>query len=457
METLELIAQKYSDYAWGLPLLILLIGGGIYLLILSRFLPFRFIGHAVNVLRGKYDNPDDPGEISHFQALSTALASTIGMGNIAGVAVAINIGGPGAMFWMWISAIIGMSTKFFTCTLAVMYRGKDSVGNIQGGPMYFIIEGLGKSWKPLAVFFSVCALIGALPVFNVNQLKQAINDILLVPNGIEVSFMSNLCIGLVLVAITAVVILGGLNRISKTAEKLVPSMVIIYFVAVVFILFAYRSEVPKYLMLMITDAFDANYFKKEEFLGGVLGGLILLGIRRGAFSNEAGIGTAPMAHGASKTSEPVREGLVAMLGPAIDTLFVCTLTALAILVTGVWQSSDANGVSLTAMAFNDAIPGIGKYVLLLCIATFSISSLFTYSYYGTKCMSFLFGDHNKHYYNYFYIASILLGATTSLSLMLNLIDGTFALMAIPTMTATLILAPKVVKEAKAYFIRMKNH
>jgi len=457
METLELIAQKYSDYAWGLPLLILLIGGGIYLLILSRFLPFRFIGHAVNVLRGKYDNPDDPGEISHFQALSTALASTIGMGNIAGVAVAINIGGPGAMFWMWISAIIGMSTKFFTCTLAVMYRGKDSVGNIQGGPMYFIMEGLGKSWKPLAVFFSVCALIGALPVFNVNQLKQAINDILLVPNGIEVSFLSNLCIGLVLVAITAVVILGGLNRISKTAEKLVPSMVIIYFVAVVFILFAYRSEVPKYLMLMITDAFDANYFKKEEFLGGVLGGLILLGIRRGAFSNEAGIGTAPMAHGASKTSEPVREGLVAMLGPAIDTLFVCTLTALAILVTGVWQSSDANGVSLTAMAFNDAIPGIGKYVLLLCIATFSISSLFTYSYYGTKCMSFLFGDHNKHYYNYFYIASILLGATTSLSLMLNLIDGTFALMAIPTMTATLILAPKVVKEAKAYFIRMKNH
>ena len=270
METLELIAQKYSDYAWGLPLLILLIGGGIYLLILSRFLPFRFIGHAVNVLRGKYDNPDDPGEISHFQALSTALASTIGMGNIAGVAVAINIGGPGAMFWMWISAIIGMSTKFFTCTLAVMYRGKDSVGNIQGGPMYFIMEGLGKSWKPLAVFFSVCALIGALPVFNVNQLKQAINDILLVPNGIEVSFMSNLCIGLVLVAITAVVILGGLNRISKTAEKLVPSMVIIYFVAVVFILFAYSSEVPKYLMLMITDAFDANYFKKEEFLGCLL-------------------------------------------------------------------------------------------------------------------------------------------------------------------------------------------
>ena len=183
--------------------------------------------------------------------------------------------------------------------------------------------------------------------------------------------------------------------------------------------------------------------------------MILLGVRRGAFSNEAGIGTAPMAHGATKTNEPVREGLVAMLGPAIDTLVVCTLTALAILVTGVWETSEANGVSLTAAAFNNAIPVYGNYLLLICIATFSISSLFTYSYYGTKCMSFIFGAHNKHYYNYFYIASIILGAVTPLSMMLNLIDGTFALMAIPTMTATIILAPKVIKEIKAYAKRMQ--
>lgn len=450
MVKLNQFIADFASFVWGLPLLILLIGGGLYLLILSKFLPFRYLGHAINVLRGKYDNPDDKGEITHFQALTTALSSTIGMGNIAGVAVAISIGGPGAMFWMWISAIIGMSTKFFTCSLSIMFRGKDSAGNVQGGPMYFIMEGLGRSWKPLAVFFSICGLVGALPVFNVNQLKQAINDILLIPNDIAVSFTSNLIIGITLVIITSIVILGGLNRISKTASKLVPAMVTLYFLMVLIILFVYRSEVPKYLMLMVTDAFNAHNFKGDSFLGGVTGGLILLGIRRGAFSNEAGIGTAPMAHGAAKTNEPVREGLVAMLGPAIDTLFICTLTALAILVTGVWQTSASNGVTLTAQAFDNAIPVYGKYLLLVCIATFSISSLFSYSYYGTKCMSFIFGEHNKHYYNYFYIASIILGATTSLSMMLNLIDGAFALMAIPTMTATILLAPRVLKAINIY-------
>jgi len=378
------------------------------------------------------------------------------MGNIAGVAVAIAIGGPGAIFWLWVSAIIGMSTKFFTSALAVMYRGKDSNGDLQGGPMYFITEGLGQYWKPLAAFFCICGLIGVLPVFNINQLTQAINDIVLKPNGIQVSFITNLCIGLILVSITALVILGGLNRITKVASMLVPSMVILYFVLVLYILFVNINALPTYLKLIFSDAFAAQHFKGDSFLGGMVGGLILLGIRRGAFSNEAGIGTAPMAHGAAKTSEPIREGLVAMLGPAIDTLIVCTLTALAILVTDVWQTSDANGVSLTASAFAKAMPVYGKYLLMLCIAVFSVSSLFSYSYYGMKCASFLFGAHNKHYFNYFYIASIILGATTSLSLMLNLIDGVFALMAIPTMLATILLAPKVLNEAKRYFSTLKK-
>ena len=456
MDLLDQFLKDFSSFVWGLPLLILLIGGGLYLLVLSKFLPFRYIGHALQVLRGKYDNASDSGEITHFQALTTALSSTIGMGNIAGVAVAISVGGPGAVFWMWISAIVGMSTKFFTSSLAIMYRGKDSNGEIQGGPMYFIMEGLGKNWKPLAVFFSVCGLVGALPVFNVNQLKQAINDILLRPNGIEVGFNSNLIIGLVLVVITAIVILGGLNRISKVASKLVPSMVLLYFILVLIILVINIEELPKYISLIFTDAFAANNFNGDAFLGGTLGGLILLGIRRGAFSNEAGIGTAPMAHGAAKTNEPIREGLVAMLGPAIDTLVVCTLTALAILVTNVWQTSNANGVSLTASAFSNAMPGIGKYLLLICIVVFSVSSLFSYSYYGTKCMSFLFGAKHKNYYNYFYVFSIILGATTSLDMMINLIDGFFALMAIPTMLTTIILAPRVLKEAKIYFEKLNN-
>jgi AGCS family alanine or glycine:cation symporter len=445
-----------ASIAWGLPLLILLIGGGLYLIFRIQFLPFRFLGHAIAVLRGKYDNKNDTGEITHFQALTTALSATIGMGNISGVALAIFIGGPGAVFWMWVSAVIGMSTKFFTATLAIMYRGKDSEGNLQGGPMYFITEGLGKKWKPLAVLFSISGLIGALPVFNVNQLTQAINDILLKPAGLYSGFMSNLTIGLILAVITSIVILGGISRISKTASKLVPAMVVLYFIMVLIILGANIDVVPKYLGLIFTDAFSASFYEGDAFLGGALGGLILLGIRRGAFSNEAGIGTAPMAHGAAKTNEPIREGLVAMLGPAIDTLIICTLTALAILVTGVWQSSDANGVTLTANAFSEAIPSVGKYLLLLCIVVFSISSLFSYSYYGTKCMSFLFGAKNKAIYNYFYIASILMGATTSLAMMVNLIDTFFAMMAIPTMLSAILLAPKVVAEAKKYFQKLKQ-
>ena len=363
MEQLTQLTADFSSVVWGLPLLILLIGGGLCLLIRSRFETFRLIGHAFQVLRGKYDDPNDLGQITHFQALTTALSSTIGMGNIAGVAVAISIGGPGAIFWMWVSAIVGMSTKFFTSTLAIMFRGKDSAGELQGGPMYFIMEGLGKSWKPLAIMFSICGLVGALPVFNVNQLTQAINTILLQPNGVEVGFSSNLIIGLVLVSLTAVVILGGIGRISKIASKMVPSMVLLYFISVLIILVVNIDVVPKYLGMIFTDAFAANNFKGDAFFGGLVGGLILLGVKRGAFSNEAGIGTAPLAHGAAKTNEPVREGLVAMLGPAIDTLLVCTLTALAILVTGVWETSSDNGVSLTAAAFGNAMPGYGNYFI----------------------------------------------------------------------------------------------
>lgn len=451
MEKLDTFLSDLASAVWGLPLLVLLIGGGLYLLIYSRFLPFRYLGHAINVLRGKYDDPNAPGEITHFQALTTALSATVGMGNIAGVAVAIAIGGPGAVFWMWVSALVGMATKFFTCSLAIMYRGKDTDGKIQGGPMYFIVEGLGKSWRPLAVFFSIAGLVGALPVFNVNQLTQAISDILLEPQGIEVGFGSNLAIGIVLAIVTSIVILGGINRISKTASKLVPAMVLLYFVSVVIILIVNWPAVPYYFKLIFTDAFTAKNYLGDPFLGGVVGGLIILGIRRGAFSNEAGIGTAPMAHGAAKTAQPIREGLVAMLGPFIDTIVVCTLTALTILVTGVWKTSDADGVTLTAAAFSDSIPYVGEYLLLICIVIFSISSLFSYSYYGTKCLSFLIGAKNQHYYNYFYIASILIGATTSLSAMINLIDTFFALMAIPTMCTTLWLSPKVMKRARLYF------
>ena len=472
MKFIESITVQFSSWIWGAPLLFLLLGGGIYFLIYSRFLPFKHFMHAVNVLRGKYDDPNDPGQINHYEALSTALAATVGMGNISGVAVAITIGGPGAIFWMWVCAFVGMATKFFTCTLAILYRGKDSSGEIQGGPMYFITEGLGKNWKPLAIMFSLFGLIGCLPIFQANQLTQAIQDILLIPNGIEgtqinAGFLSfkdtDLYIGMVILIFVSMVIFGGIKRIGKVAGKMVPVMVVIYFISVIGILLINISEVPHYLARIFSNAFTAdNYnamadnFSGDPIFGGLLGGLIILGAKRAAFSNEAGIGTAPMAHGAAKTNEPVREGLVAMLGPFIDTIIVCTLTALAILITGVWQTTESNGVTLTANAFETALPGFGHYVLMLCILIFSITSLFSYSYYGTKCMGFLIGADKQHYYNFFYVFTIIFGAISSLTTIISVIDSAFALMAIPTMIGALLLSPKVRQASKEYFANTTN-
>ena len=452
MQQLEKILIGFGNVTWGPWLLVLLIGGGAFFLCYSRFLPFRFIGHAINILRGKYDDPSDPGDISHFAALSSALAATIGVGNIAGVAVAVKVGGPGAIFWMWLSAVVGMATKFFTCTLAVMYRGTDSRGDTQGGPMYALVEGLGQKWKPLGVFFCVAALIGALPAFQVNQLVQILRDVIFVPNGWvgEAHFTFDLIAGIVIAGLVALIIFGGILRIGTVASKLVPGMLILYLAAAVWILAVNYSNIPKCLWLIITDAFSG-----QAVAGGAIGAVIMTGIRRAAYSNEAGIGTAALAHGAAKTTEPVREGLIAMLGPAIDTLIVCTITALIILTSGVWQSDEASGITMTVMAFDQAMPGIGPYLLTLCVLCFSTSTMFAYSYYGAKCMGFLIGAERQHIYNYFYVALMVVAAVVSLDAAIGLIDGAFALMAIPTMISTLLLAPKVMQATRTYFDRYK--
>lgn len=463
--TLYLLVEQaiidFSNWLWGLPLLFLLMGGGLFFFIYSGFVPYRYFFHAIDVLRGKYST-GGPGQLSPYQAVSTALASTVGMGNIAGVAVAIAMGGPGALFWMWVSALVGMATNFFTCTLASMYRGRDSRGEIQGGPMYVITEGLGKKWWPLAAMFSFCCLFGALPVFQANQLTRAIRDILLVPAGIApaplnigsvVIMDTDLYTGLIITAITSIVVIGGIKRIGKWAGSMVPLMIVIYFVSVIAILIIRIEDVPHYLGLIFTDAFSAVHYNGEPdpFTGGIVGGLIILGARRASFSNEAGIGTAPMALGTSRSIEPVRDGLAAMLTPAIDTLVVCTCTGLAILATGVWQTSDTNGVSLTATAFNSALPGFGHYLLLLCIFFFAITSLFSYGYYGGKSTAFLIGADRKRWYDYFYLASIIVGAAASLNSIISLMDAAFALMAVPTMVSGLLLAPRVKREARRYF------
>lgn len=461
------MSETISALASGIwtPVLFLLILGGVFFLLYSRFTPYKYLGHSIAILRGKYDNPDDPGQINAYEALSTALASTVGMGNIAGVAAAIAIGGPGALFWMWVTAIVGMATNFFTSSLSVMFKGRDSMGEIQGGPMYVIREALGRPWYPLAVLFCLCASIGCLPIFQANQLTQIIIDIGITSGDIKAasfhvgSFEVNAAkfvIGCILMTISGIVILGGIQRIGSWAGKMVPLMIIIYFVSVLAIISINITKMPAYLGMIFIDAFAASHYHGEPLFGGVVGGLIVTGVRRASFSNEAGIGTAPMALGASKSREPIREGLVSMLSPAIDTLLVCTLTALAILVTDVWRTSDANGVSLTVKAFENSLGGTGKFLLLVSTFFFAITSLFSYSYYGNKALAFLFGVKVGKYYNYFYLITIIFGAILSMEDIMNIIDTAYALMAIPTMVSGFVLAPKVMKEARGYFERLKS-
>ncbi|WP_291786286.1 alanine/glycine:cation symporter family protein [Cecembia sp.] len=441
----------FSNWIWDTPMLLLLMGGGFILFAYSGFLPFRYFGHALKVVRGKYDDENLPGQISSRQALSAAIAATVGLGNISGVAIAINMGGPGAIFWMWISAFVGMATKYFTCTLAIMYRGKDTAGTVQGGPMYVIEEGMGKKWKPLAVLFSLAGVLGLLAIFQANQLTAVLRSVLLIPNGLDNGETTKWVLGISMMIIVAIVILGGIKRIAAVASRLVPFMVILYFVTVLIIMFRFYDQVPAMLWLIVEDAFTG-----KSVMGGAVGAVMVIGARRAAFSNEAGIGTAPMVHGASKNNEPVREGLIAMLGPFIDTVVVCTLTALVILLTGVWQSTDNDGVRLTLSAFELGLPGIGKYLLMLAVLVFALSTMFTYSYYGHKCFNYLFGAERAKYYNYFYLVTIVAGAVVSLEVVVSFIDGMYAIMAIPTMISTVYLAPKVKAATKDYFGRVKG-
>lgn len=442
---------RTADFVWGTPILILLLGGGFFFLVYSRLVPLWYTGHALSILTGKYDHPDEPGQLKHYQALSTALAGTIGMGNISGVAVAIATGGPGAMFWMWISALLGVSTKYFECTLAVMFRGRDSNGEIQGGPMYFITEGLGKKWKPMALFFSVAGLIGVSPLFQANQLTQIIRDVLVAPHWQNPPEYVSLLIGILLAVAAGTVIFGGVRRIGNVTGKVVPAMVVLYSVTVLYIIGVNYDHILPSLGLIFADAFTGN-----AVMGGALGSVIITGVRRASFSNEAGLGTASMAHGAAKTHEPVREGLIAMLGPIIDTMIVCTMTALALIITGVWTNSAVDGVSMTTLAFESSLPGIGKYILLVCVLFFALSTMFAYPYYGYKCLGFIAGAKYGKYYNHLCILLIIIGAVSHITVIISAVDLAFGLMAFPTMISALLLAPKVKKASADYFRRLKK-
>ncbi len=455
IEKFQLVATTFANWAWGPWLLVLLLGGGFFFLIYTRFVPFRYLPHAWDLIRGRYDNADDPGQISHFQALSSALAGTIGMGNIAGVALAIAIGGPGAIFWMWMTAILGIATKFFTCSLAVMYRGRDDAGDLQGGPMYVIREALSPRFRFLAYWFAFFGLIGSLPALQANQLTQVLRDLLLNGQTFVAAdtepFAFNLTVGVLISILTASVIFGGLQRIAEVASRMVPFMSVLYLGTAAIVLIMNYDALPGVIGLIISDAFTG-----EAVGGGALLTVILYGVQRGAFSNEAGLGTESLAHGAAKTKEPIREGLVAMFGPIIDTLLICTATASLILISGVWQSGNGDsGVTLTAAAFEALLGDIGLFVLYLCAICFAITTMLTYSFYGTQCASFLFGTRHQNTYRWVYVSFIVVASVVSLNAAISIIDGAYAMMAIPTMVSALLLAPKVKAAATDYFSRLK--
>ena len=453
MTQIEAAIAAFVSFMWGLPLVILLVGGGFFFMLHSRLRHFRYFRHSIDLLRGKFhdDSGSIGGDISHFLALATALAGTMGLGNITGVAVALTVGGPGAIFWMWVTAIVGISTKFYTATLSILYRGTDDAGRLQGGPMYIIREGLGRKWLPLAWLFAIAGMVGTLPVFQVNQLVQIIRDTVAIPNGLTTAdshFNFDLVMGIVLAVIAFSITVGNVKRVSAVAGKMVPAMVVFYFAVTSVLLMSHIDQVPAMLWLIVTDAFSG-----EAVSGGVIGTVILIGVQRGAFSNEAGIGTESLAHGAAKTNEPAREGLVAMVGPIADTLIVCTCTALTLLVTGVWQGG-AQGVTMAAEAYEQVFPGFGSYLLLIMVFVLSMTTVLTYWYYGSKCMGFLFGSHREKYYLWAYMLLIVAGSVVSLDIVINLLDGAYATMAIPTMVSTLLLAPKVKAVATKYFARL---
>jgi len=440
------ITNVFVSLAWGPWLVFLLVGSGLFFSIFSRFIPFRNLKNGFKYLFQK-DNMSE-GRISKYEALSSALSGTIGLGNIAGVALAIQLAGPGAVFWMWMTACLGIATKFFTCSLSVMYREKDSDGTILGGPMYVIKNGLSSKWAFLAYLFAFFGMIGGLPAVQSNQMVQIISDFALPILSFDNQLVFNLLCGIIIALVAGTVIIGGLTRIAKASSWLVPVMGGLYVLSATLILIANFEAVPNVIKIIFLDAFSGT-----SVAGGTLIGVIMYGIQRGAFSNEAGIGTEALIHGTAKTNNPIKQGFVAMIGPIFDTLLICTATAVVIILSGLWASDEYSGVSLTAMAFQAFLGNVGVGIVFLCVVFFGISTIFTYSYYGSVCARFLFGVKGQKIYLYIFISTIIFFASISLDSAINIIDGSFAMMAIPTLVSSIILAPKVVAEASKFLAR----
>ena len=449
LEMLTSLTGKLSGILWGSPItLLVLLGTGLYLTIRLRFVQLTGFRHSFQLIVGKYDHIDDSGEVSHFQALATALSATIGTGNIAGVATAISLGGPGALFWMWITAFIGMATKFTECSLSLKFREVDEKGVTAGGPMYTLLHGL--KMKKTAAAFAFFALVASFGIGNMVQANSVVDGLAyLNPEAKNYAGM----IGLLMAVMVGLVILGGVKRIARVASTIVPFMALMYIAAAMIVLFNNINAIPSALTTILTHALNP-----WSVGGAMVGEAIRWGVARGLFSNEAGLGSAPIAHAAARTNEPVREGLVAMMGPFIDTLVICSMTGLVIIVTGSYidRAEDTVGAALTAAAFSSELGEGGAAVVGLGLTLFAFSTIISWSYYGDRSAKFLFGENAVMPYRVIYTLAVVVGAAVPLQLVWNIADITNLLMALPNLLSLIFLAGLVRKLQKKYFISHRS-
>jgi AGCS family alanine or glycine:cation symporter len=446
---IEAMTGAFVGIVWGLPLVLTLCFSGIFFTIYFGFPQLRFFKHAIEVVSGKYTDPSNKGEISSFQALCSALSATVGLGNIAGVAVAISLGGPGAVFWLWVAGFIGMTTKFTEVVLSLKYRDVTDKGTVHGGPMFVIKNALSKKYYPMAwlyAFFVVLSSFGAGNMFQSNQMASILKASAGIPEWAS---------GLVFCAGAFLILVGGIKRIGQVTEKLVPSMVGIYLLGAIWILISRYDMIPEMFVQIFTGAF-AGTAAVGGFAGAAFKDVIIMGIRRATFSNEAGMGSAAMAHSAAKTT-PIQEGIVALLEPFIDTIVVCSITAIALLLTGAWSAEGVEaGSVMTSYAFETVMGPLGKWIVTATVTLFAFSTLISWSYYGEQGVTFIFGDRFIPAYRYVFIVFIFIGAIAQLNIVLNLSDAVYGLLAIPNLIACYLLLPKVKELMVEYQVKLKN-
>jgi alanine or glycine:cation symporter, AGCS family len=445
----------YNEYIGGFAILLLLIPTGIYFIFKLRFLNVTQLFHSIRIVSGKYDNKHDEGDVNHFKALTTALSATVGTGNIVGVALAIGWGGPGAIFWMWVTGFLGMILKYAECTLSHKYRKFNSDGSVSGGPMYYMEFGLkdklGKYARILAVIFAIAAILCSLGTGNMAQ-SNSMSEALLGTYKID-----KLISGAVIALLALMVIVGGIQRIAEVTSKLVPFMAIVYFISAIAVIIIEYDRIPSAFGMIFSDAFTGKA-AAGGFLGSAFLMTLLMGVRRGLFSNEAGQGSAPIAHAAAKTDWPAREGLVASIEPLVDTIIICTLTALMIILTGAWEL-DKEGVTMTTRAMEIGlnrvgIKGVGDHIVAGGLMLFAFSTIISWSYYGSRAVNYLFGEKYIKPFGFVYGAFVFLGSIWGLDLVWHFVDMVITFMTIPNLIALLLLAPVIMSETRKYFAEM---